>query len=140
MREKILSLMRKIHSGLELRRFYLPESYSPPGYHKNPQPYDRLLLVLSGIKNEPMNLQGKLSRIALEKGDFYLIRKNIWEYTAFDTPHEFFCIIPHDGFLRLVWYPIRKPQSGHEPWPEFGSGVTSRSQPSSNILCRNAPK
>ena len=118
MREKILSLMREIHSGLELRRFYLPEPYRPPGYSKNPQPYDRLLIVLSGIKNEPMNLHGKLTRVPLEKGDFYLIRKTVWEYTALDTPHEFFCIVPHDGYLRLVWYPIRKPQRGHDPWPE----------------------
>ncbi len=118
MKEKILTLMRKIHSELELRHFYLPESYLPYGYKKKSQPYDRLLFVLHGIKKEPMYLHGKLARIPLERGDFYLIRKNIWEYTAFDTPHEFFCIVPHDGYLRLVWYLIRKPQNGHNPWPE----------------------
>lgn len=119
MRKKITAHLKRMLKKLKLRNFYLPDGYSTGNVNqRGAQTCDRLLIIMSGVKNEPMSLNRQFNTIRLKKGDFYLIRKNVWEYSAFDSKHDFFCIIPRDGFLRLVYYPIRKPQTGHVPWPE----------------------
>lgn len=117
MREKILDSLEFIQKKLELKHFYLPDGTANTDGLLNLQPYDRLLIVLDGIKNEPMSLNGELRTVRLERGDYYLIRKHIWEYASFRDRHEFFCIIPRGGYLRLVHYHIKGGQ-GHSPWPD----------------------
>ena len=117
MRDKILQSLDFIQNRLLLRRFYLPDGSANIDRSLNLQPYDRLLIVLSGVKNEPMSLNGELRTVRLGQGDYYLIRKHIWEHASFRDRHEFFCIIPRGGYLRLVHYHIRGNQT-HSPWPE----------------------
>lgn len=117
MREKILETLSFLQKELVLKRFYRPDGRAKTQRCLNLQPYDRLLIVLDGVKNEPMSLNGELRTIRLEAGDFYLIGKHIWEYASFLDRHEFFCMIPRGGYLRLVHYHIRGNQ-GHHPWPE----------------------
>jgi len=93
MREKILDSLEFIQKKLELKHFYLPDGAANTDGLLNLQPYDRLLIVLDGIKNEPMSLNGELRTVRLERGDYYLIRKHIWEHASFRDRHEFFCII-----------------------------------------------
>lgn len=117
MKDKILDSLEFIQKKLELKRFFLPDGSANIDESLNLQPYDRLLIVLEGVKNEQMSLGGKLRTVRLEAGDYYLIRKHIWEHASFHDRHKFFCIIPRGGYLRLVLYQIRGNQT-HSPWPE----------------------
>ncbi len=117
MRDKILESLEFIQKKLVLKRFFLPDGSANIDESLHLQPYDRLLIVLSGIKNEPMSLNGELRTVRLEAGDYYLIRKHLWEHASFLDRHEFFCIVPRGGYLRLVHYHIRGNQT-HSPWPE----------------------
>lgn len=116
MRQKIVALLEEALQTLRLRHFYCPDgiaSITPPD---GMQPYDRLLLVLSGRKNEPMSLGGRLRKVELGPGDAYLMSKNIWEYRSMTTPHRFLCIVPRGSYLRVSCYDV-KADNPRSLWP-----------------------
>ncbi len=82
------------HDGLQI-----PEPN--PGKVQN---YKRLLILLSGNKNETISRNGKLEKIHLCQGDALLVEKGAWEEQDVCTEHEMFCIVPKESHLHLSYY------------------------------------
>lgn len=106
MREKLNRTLHHLLTDFQFRRFYLPDGKARLEHRFKLQPYERLLFVLDGVKEEPMSLNGKIETVRLFPGDYYLVRKHVWEYTSFSTKHEFFCLVPREGYLRIVHYHV----------------------------------
>ena len=109
-----LQLLESFEHDFSFKRFYNPDGLALPKKRNTVfLPYDRLLFILDGTKAEPMSINGKLQEVMLEKGDCYLIRKNIWEVASRTTPHTLFYIMLRGGFLRLAQHTITHP---NDPW------------------------
>lgn len=105
MPETLTDALEWIADGrLALRRFFLPDGVAHLTPPAGEQPYDRLLFILSGAKREPMSLDGAVRELDLGPGDVWLVRKNIWEYSAVTSAHRLLCIVPRSGFLRVSFY------------------------------------
>ena len=113
MKENIRRTLKQTIDGFPFRKFFLPDGKAKIEHHFSIQPYVRLILILSGIKREPMSLNGKRETVTLHPGDYYLIRREVWEYTSFSTEHEFLCLIPRNTYLRLVHYRISGKPAGN---------------------------
>ena len=105
-RNEIGFLLEQMIARYPFRRFYLPDGKVKIERHFSIQPYERLILILDGVKEEPMSLDGTLQTLTLHRGDFYLIRRHVWEYVSFSRKHDFLCLVPRKGYLRLVRYRI----------------------------------
>ncbi len=116
-RDTLIRLLEHLPEEFELQNFFLPDGIAPYAANRGIQPYNRLLLVLDGKKNEPMSLDGAIRVVPLAKNDGYLVRRDVWEYCSFETPHQLFCIVPRGSCLRLSLYDLKEP-AGHFPWPE----------------------
>ena len=75
MREKILETLSFLQKELVLKRFYRPDGRVKTQRCLNLQPYDRLLIVLDGVKNEPMSLNGGIENRPAGSGGFLSDRK-----------------------------------------------------------------
>lgn len=110
----ILDILTRIATDFELHNFYNPDGLAP---YYTPSvvilPYDRLLFILDGVKIEPMSLDGSLQKVRLTRGDYYLIRKNIWECAARVERHELFYIMIRGSYLRLARHTMEVPNM---PW------------------------
>lgn len=100
---------------LTLERFFAPEAKCPFEDARKQQPYDRLLLVLSGEKHEPMYLDGQYVEVKLTAGDAYLLEKNQWEFQSWEHRHELLCVVPRPACLRVAYYDIRPGESPRHP-------------------------
>ena len=115
-KDKIQEILEKIAGEFPLGDFYLPDGIAPVPYSNvHILPYDRLLIVLEGVKNEAMSIHGELRVMKLKKGDFFLVRKNMWENASFNEIHEILCIIPQGSFLRIAHHFVMVPNASN-PW------------------------
>lgn len=126
MQKDIVEKLEFILQELPLRNYYCPDGSACPPDISHGRKSDRLLIVLSGCKNEQMGFNGERRTVQLQAGDFYVIGKGVWERCAFDTAHELFCIVPLAEYLRQVWYPILKPRLPNSLWPEHYALHTRR--------------
>jgi len=104
MPETLTEALERIADRMPLTRFFLPDGVATLTPPAGDQPYDRLLFVTEGVKHEPMSLDGEIRELELGPGDAYLVRKNIWEYSAVTSAHRLLCIVPRSGFLRVSYY------------------------------------
>ena len=116
-KEDILQALKTVAAREEFGHFYLPDHFRRPHLKSFSHTCDRLLFVLSGVKREPLCLNGSVRTVELTAGDAYLLRRNVREYASWETPHTLLCIVPQAEFLRISLYEIKKPQ-GHFPWPD----------------------
>ena len=116
------AVLAGIREALQMQfgRFYFPDGIAAPG---NWRTYTlqsrRLLILLSGEKNEYVSLHGKLQLVSLHRGDMLFIRSNLWEYADFQRPQRLLGIIEQENYLRLVLYNTHRPHYqvpvGEEP-------------------------
>ena len=111
-RKEIEILLEEMIDRYPFQHFYLPDGKVKIEHHFNIQPYERLILVLEGVKEEPMSLEGNLQTLTLHRGDFYLIRRHVWEYVSLSRKHDFLCLVPRNGYLRLVRYRVSDVPNG----------------------------
>lgn len=94
-------ILADIADTMPLNRFFLPDGRAYFPRRAPIQPYDRLLILLDGCKREPFSLDGKVETLELRRGDVWLILRNRWEFQSWEEPHQLFCIVPRNGYLRI---------------------------------------
>lgn len=95
----------RIASEWRVTHFFRPDGKAKLIPHVGgEQEFDRLLMVMDGVKREKMSIDNRVQSIALESGDVYLVGRGIWEYHDVTTAHKLLCVVPRHNFLRVSFY------------------------------------
>ncbi len=112
---QLLEKLRYAAADLPLRRFFLPDGVAPAPAGAAPlMPYDRLVVVLSGSKREPLSLDKCRREVLLETGDLYLQRKNLWEFCSYETEQEILVLSLQQSFWRISTHTVASAGSAPE--------------------------
>ena len=130
--EEIAAQVDYYADHFEFRHFYLPYGENAMPGTAPLQPWDRLIFILDGEKQEPMELDDGFRKVCLHAGDCYLIAKNRNEFQSWMTPHKMLCIIPRPGALRVAVHNVTGKATAYDP--EWTTISHSTGRPPGNAL------